>query len=177
MRSPVTPAQRGMLQQRVADVAGEAKRRGIALDEYDKRRQQWVAETDFELGCWLWWASQREGTLSVSQRAQIACAVFATGRASVGHDFLTVFEFGERDWNRGFASVDAAEVQCEVVRQVRASGDPLMYDALQRSRWNHPTSATPPTRMAPAAGGQPRPTGLPKLAEPRPVQPTPTGRA
>lgn len=136
--APVSLRDRAMLRRRLADLPAVARRRGTTLSDWDRRIEEAAGRTHFEVGAWLWWAQQRGERLTLDDRARVVFAVLASGLTTVGYEFFTVFEAGERDWDSFFEMNDGAELVEAVAARVRASGHPVALAGLRANGWDRP---------------------------------------
>lgn len=135
-RAPISERDRAMLRRRLADLPAEARRRGTTLDTWDLRIEQTAGRIHFEVGAWLWWAQRRGDRLTLDDRARVVFAVLTSGLTTIGYEFFTAFEAGERDWDSFFEQGDGNEVVQAVSDLVRATGHPVAISGLQANGWH-----------------------------------------
>jgi hypothetical protein len=133
--APITPRQRAMLLARLKDLRGTAQMHGTSLSDWELMDEANAARLHFEVGAWGWWSQQRRESLSVQDRARVIFAVLASGKTSVGYEFFTAFEFGERQFDAFFEMGDGHEVVDAVSELVVSSGNAAALACLQANGW------------------------------------------
>lgn len=112
-KAPLPAATRTRLSSDAQNIKAAAHRKQLTLDHWEERRETEVAQTHFELGCWLHFYRGKIGLPNeTGLRARVECAMhlFLNGVQSPGYDFFTVFDFGERDFDTIFEMGDAEQV-------------------------------------------------------------------
>lgn len=135
--APISLAQRQTLRRRLANLRATAARRGTTLDEWDEHRESRAGEQHFELGAWCWWSTQR-ADLTIENRVAVIFAMLASGLTSIGYEFFTAFEFGEREFDRFFEMCDGAELVQAVSDRVLTSGHAVAIEGLRANGWERP---------------------------------------
>lgn len=115
--APLSAAQRQQLRQDAADLPATAKRKQVTLDAWEAREEAYHAKHHFELGCWLFYYSKRiyqpDG---LADRIDCMRRIFEAGFTHLNYQFLTVFDFGERQFDTLVKMGDSKAV-IEGVRQ------------------------------------------------------------
>jgi hypothetical protein len=114
IKAPITKEQRTMLKSRLVDVKKTAADLGDAiLSNYEYKTEQAIGKQQFELGCWLFWLSEKvyiHGRKGLPYRA-LCMALLEEQGIIPGYDFYTVFRFGERHYDTLFEMGDAKDVK------------------------------------------------------------------
>jgi hypothetical protein len=97
-KAPISKKERDMLFADRANIKGAAQRKGITLDAWDEEQESAAAKNDFELGCWLY-LSSKSYSAPAEDRAEFLRRIFISGFASLGYEFFTIFNFGERQFD------------------------------------------------------------------------------
>jgi hypothetical protein len=95
---------------RIVAVAAD-KNLDASREELENERR--AAENHFELGCWLFYYSQRihrSGAAGLMDRIDCARRIFEAGIKHPYYDFHTVFEFGDREFRTLFSVGDKQQV-------------------------------------------------------------------
>lgn len=108
--APLAAADRHKLREDLADLHATARRKQILLDARSERREREAGEKHFELGCWLYYYSDRICTEGIESRIDCARRIFVEGLINPRFLFFTAFDFGERHFDALFAMGDAREV-------------------------------------------------------------------
>ena len=113
VNAPISAGQRAQLERDARDLYGTAKRKGNTLDQWDHANEAPAAREYFELGCWLYYFTQRyrRGQDDLDLRIDIVLRLFLAGLYNPGYMFFTVFDFGERQFDNIFEQGDAAQVK------------------------------------------------------------------
>lgn len=109
-KAPIRASDRSMLQFRLANLDAAAKAKGSTINAWEKEREIHAGKEHFELGCWLWYYSNRVGSGPVTDRIDCARRIFLAGLDRVGYEFFTAFDFGERQFDAIFEMGDSDEV-------------------------------------------------------------------
>ena len=110
VRAPIAGSERRKLKADLQNLRATAARKGTLLDAWDERIESRAGKEHFELGCWLYYYSQRIYTEGVESRIDCARRIFAEGITNPGYRFFTVFDFGERQFDTLFEMGDAEQV-------------------------------------------------------------------
>ncbi|ANJ76483.1 hypothetical protein PQH03_28665 [Ralstonia insidiosa] len=113
VNAPISARQRAMLERDARDLYGAAKRKGTTLDRWEHASEAPAAQEHFELGCWLYYFTQRfrSGKDDLDLRIDIVRRLFLAGLYNPGYMFFTVFDFGERQFDSIFEQGDAEQVK------------------------------------------------------------------
>lgn len=112
-KAPITESVRAQLRLDTQDLRATAARKSITIDDWEVRRQATAAKNHFELGCWLYHLRERIGRSdegSLHDRIECAWRIFMSGITNPGYQFVTVFEFGERQFGTIFGMGDGDQV-------------------------------------------------------------------
>lgn len=97
-KAPISKKERDMLLADRANIKGAAQRKGVTLDDWDEQIESAAAKNNFELGCWLFLAA-KSYSAPAEDRAEFLRRIFISGFASLGYEFFTIFNFGERQFD------------------------------------------------------------------------------
>ena len=112
-KAPLNTAELSTLWRDARNVRATAERKGVTLDACEERRETYIAQNFFEIGCWLFYYSKRVGLAGKEGlKARIDCAIRLkkAGIENPGYDFFTVFDFGERTFDTIFEMGDSHQV-------------------------------------------------------------------
>lgn len=109
--APLTAEQLKQLKKDAKNVRAAALRKNLTLDAWEERIETRAAAEAFHLGCWLFYYSKRiDSPDGLADRIDCMRRIFEAGYKSLGYDFFTVFEFGERQFDTLVEMGDAKEV-------------------------------------------------------------------
>ena len=110
-KAPITEVELEQLKADAANVRAAAERKQLTLNHWEEARESEIAKKHFDLGCWLYYYSQRiYRTECRHDRVDCALRLFLSGLCNPHYDFFTVFDFGERQFDTLFEMGDSVEV-------------------------------------------------------------------
>lgn len=145
-QAPLSKATREQLKKDIADLPATAKRKGLTLDRWEQASETRAAKKHFELGCWLHYYSTRvgiPGELGLAARVDCARRIFMAGIKNPGYDFMTVFDFGERDFDTIFESGDSKQVIDRLRQLANEDSSGNIAEAFEYFGWSIERKAQP----------------------------------
>lgn len=110
-KAPISPTQRTMLRRDLDNIRATADRKQVTLDRWDEADESKAGREHFELGCWLFYYSDKiYKPENIQARIDCARRIYSAGFTHLGYEFFTVFNFGERQYDTLVECGDADEV-------------------------------------------------------------------
>lgn len=134
--APITASQRRQLVRDAADLKAAARRKGVTLDAWDESRESMAAKMHFELGCWLFYYSRKVG-MPGGFRDRVDCVrrLFEAGITQPGYRFFTVFDFGERQFDKCIEMDDGDAVVNALVQMAEMEPEGRLAASVREMGW------------------------------------------
>ena len=137
-KAPISETVRRRLQSDAANLPAAAARKQVTLHQFELSKERLAAQTNFELGCWLHYYSQRVSMPTEKGfDARVDCLkrLIMADQRRPGYDYFTVFDFGERQYDAIFEMGDAQEVIDKLRESIPQDTTGRIAEAFRQFGW------------------------------------------